>query len=166
MARRGSCHWTFPTSCAAPARLPAPGLCANFARILAGETLSPDIAADAATSQVFDVIRGSGRTRAVRGKGTDLAWKKDDVVALPGGAAYHHKAGPDGAALYLVHDAPMLRHLGAAATASRFEPIVYPAEETLRVLARSPKAPKPPIAAESRYCSQIRIFRSSARSPR
>ena len=124
--------------CSGPAT--SPGLCANFARILAGETLSPDIAADAATSQVFYVIRGSGRTRAARGKGTDLVWKKDDIVALPGGAAYHHKAGPDGADLYLVHDAPMLRHLGAAATSSRFEPIVYPAEETLRVLAEVAKS--------------------------
>ena len=69
--------------CSGPATSPC--LCANFARILAGETLSPDIAADATTSQVFYVIRDSGRTQAMRGKGTDLAWKKDDVVALPAG---------------------------------------------------------------------------------
>src|SRR5271154_864639 len=34
--------------CPGPAT--SPGLCANFARILPGETLIPDIAADAATS--------------------------------------------------------------------------------------------------------------------
>jgi hypothetical protein len=52
--------------------------------------LSPDIAADAATSQVFYVIRGSGHTR---GKGTDIAWTKDDIVALPGGSAYRRQVG-------------------------------------------------------------------------
>jgi hypothetical protein len=36
----------------------SPGLCANFARILPGETLSPDIAADATTSQGAAITRG------------------------------------------------------------------------------------------------------------
>jgi gentisate 1,2-dioxygenase len=126
--------------CSGPAT--SPGLCANFARILSGETLSPGIAADAATSQVFYVIRGSGRTRAVRGKEPEITWKKDDVVALPGGDAYTHQAGPDGAALYLVHDAPMLRHLGVAVTSGRFEPAIYPAEQTLGVLAEVARSPE------------------------
>jgi gentisate 1,2-dioxygenase len=123
--------------CSGPAT--SPGLCANFARILPRETLSPDIAADAVTSQVFYVIRGSGRTR---GKGTDIAWTKEDIVALPGGSAYRHQGGPDGAALYLVHDAPMLRHLGVSVTSNRFEPILYSSEQTLRVLAEVAKSPE------------------------
>jgi gentisate 1,2-dioxygenase len=125
--------------CSGPATSPV--LCANFARILPGETLSPDIGADAATSQVFYVIRGSGRTRTL-GNGSVLAWKKNDVVALPGGAAYRHEAGPDGAALYLVHDAPMLRHLGVSVTSRKFEPVVYPAGETLAVLDQVAKSPQ------------------------
>jgi gentisate 1,2-dioxygenase len=126
--------------CPGPAT--SPGLCANFARILPRETLTPDIAADAASSLVFCVIRGCGRTRTVRGKAPAIAWTKDDVVALPGGAAYTHEAGPDGAALYLVHDAPLLRHLGVSATSSRFEPVLYRAEETLGKLAQVANSPE------------------------
>jgi len=113
----------------------SPGLCANFARILPGETLIPDLAAGAATSQVFYVIRGSGRTRSVAKGRSSIAWVKGDVVALPGGAAYAHEAGEDGAALYLVHDAPLLRHLGVTVDSPRFEPTVYPGDETMSLLA-------------------------------
>ena len=126
----------------------SPGLCANFVRILPGETATPDVAANAATSHVFHVIRGSGHTRDLAKVGAEIAWKKGDIVALPGGAAYAYEAGPEGAALYLVHDAPLLRHLGVAVSAPRFTPTVYPAEETLRVLADV--ATNPEAASRSR----------------
>jgi gentisate 1,2-dioxygenase len=118
--------------CAGPAT--SPGLCANFGRILPGETLLPDIAADAATSIVFYVIRGSGRTKVVDESQPDIVWKEGDFVALPGGAAYAHQAGADAAAFYLVHDAPLLRHLGVAVNTSRFKPTVYAAETTRSLL--------------------------------
>lgn len=120
----------------------SPALCANFARILPGEALTPEIAADAATSQVAYVIRGSGRTRIVSARAAaDLSWKAGDLLALPGGAAYSHLAGPDGAALYLVHDAPLLRRLGVSVSAPQFEPTVYPAETTRAVLAEVADSP-------------------------
>jgi len=126
--------------CAGPAT--SPGLSANFARILPAETLVPDIAADAATSQVFYVIRGGGQTRTLRASALDITWKEGDIVALPGGAAYAHAAGPDGAALYLVHDAPLLRHLGVTVASRRFEPTVYPAERTRSLLAQIADSPE------------------------
>jgi hypothetical protein len=131
--------------CPGPAT--SPGLCANFARILPGETLPPALAANAATSQVFYVIRGSGRTCT---PGTDqpemawpeIGWKAGDFVALPGGTAYAHVARADGAALYLVHDAPLLTHLGVAVAAPRFAPTVYPAETTRAVLEEIANSPE------------------------
>jgi gentisate 1,2-dioxygenase len=126
--------------CQGPAT--SPGLCANFARILPGETLAPEIAADAATSRVFYVIRGSGCTSAWSGMEMPaIDWKEGDIVALPGGSEYVHEAGADGAAFYLVHDAPLLRHLGVSATSRRFEPTVYPAERTRAVLAECAASP-------------------------
>ena len=121
----------------------SPTLCANFARILPYETLTPDMAPDAATSVVFYVIRGSGETRLMGGNVTALDWKEGDLVALPGGMSHVHKAGADGAALYLVHDAPLLRHLGVGTNQSRFQPTVYEAETTcalLKTVAENPEA--------------------------
>jgi len=126
--------------CAKPAT--SPGLSANFARILPGETLFPDIAAGAATSQVFYVIRGSGRTYTTTVNLPDIAWKEGDIVALPGGASYAHHADFEGAALYLVHDAPLLTHLGVSVAERRFEPTVYPAEQTRAVLATITESPE------------------------
>ena len=143
--------------CVGPAT--APALCANFARILPGETLTPDIAANAATSQVFYVIRGSGHTRRLAKGDAALTWQKGDIVALPGGATYAHAAGSDGATLYLVHDAPLLRHLGVTVDTPRFEPTVYPVAETLGVLASVAKNPD----AASR--SRISVLLGNKRFP-
>jgi gentisate 1,2-dioxygenase len=127
-------------SCSGPAT--SPGLCANFARILPGESLSSDIAAGAATSLVFYVIRGSGRTAVWSGIGMrPIDWKEGDIVALPGGSEYVHEAGSDGAAFYLVHDAPLLTHLGVVAGGQRFKPTLYPAEITRAALAQCARSP-------------------------
>jgi gentisate 1,2-dioxygenase len=127
--------------CEGPAT--SPTLCANFARILPHETLTPDMAPDAATSVVFYVIRGSGETRLTGGNVAVLNWKEGDFVALPGGMTHVHKAGADGAALYLVHDAPLLRHLGVVTNQSRFQPTIYASETTcalLKTVAENPEA--------------------------
>ncbi|HEY2049621.1 MAG TPA: hypothetical protein VGH03_09770 [Caulobacteraceae bacterium] len=146
-------------SCPGPAT--SPGLCANFARILPGETLSSDIAAGAATSLVFYVIRGSGRTAVWSGIGMrPIDWKEGDIVALPGGSEYVHEAGADGAALYLVHDAPLLTHLGVVAGSQRFKPTLYPAEITRAALAQCVRGPAPSVG------DRVSVLLADARLPR
>jgi gentisate 1,2-dioxygenase len=124
--------------CEGPAT--SPGLAANFARILPGESLAPEIEA---TSQVFYVIRGSGCSVPAASDLPRIAWQTGDIVALPGGARYRHEAGAEGGAFYLVHDAPLLAYLGVRVDRPRFAPTLYPVahsrQELLRVAA-SPEA--------------------------
>ena len=119
--------------CPGPATSPA--LCANFIRILAGERLEtrPD-----ATSEVYYVIRGRGRSRL---GGGDLPWQEGDFFALPAGSRAEHHAETD-AAFYWVHDEPLLRYLGVKADAPRFEPTLYPREQALAVLHEIEQDPK------------------------
>lgn len=117
--------------CPGPATSPA--LCANFARILAGESLSANFNA---TSQLFYVIYGRGRTVF---DGVEIPWQTGDFVALPAGADIRHFAEAD-AVLYLVHDEPLLRYLGATADHQRFQPTLYTAADSLRELAAAQKA--------------------------
>jgi gentisate 1,2-dioxygenase len=113
--------------CAGPATSPA--LCANFVRILAGEQLATNFNA---TSQIFYVMSGSGRTEF---DGMDICWNSGDFVVLPIGQETRHFASAD-AALYLVHDEPLLRYLGVTADVQRFKPTLYTAENSLRELAQ------------------------------
>ncbi|MEL7223634.1 MAG: cupin [Cyanobacteria bacterium J06576_12] len=112
-------------NCAGPATSPA--LCANFVRILAGDTLSTSFNA---TSQLFYVIRGQGRTKF---EGSDIPWKTGDFVALPASDEAHHYALTD-TALYLVQDEPLLQYLGAKANTQRFKPTLYTSEASLKEL--------------------------------
>jgi len=111
--------------CEGPATSPA--LCANFVHILAGEELSTNFNA---TSQMFYVMRGSGRTEF---DGMDIPWKMGDFVVLPIGKETRHFADTD-SAFYLVHDEPLLRYLGAKADIQRFKPTLYMSEDSLREL--------------------------------
>jgi gentisate 1,2-dioxygenase len=111
--------------CPGPATSPA--LCANFIRILAGERIDtrPN-----ATSEVYYVIRGHGRTRLADG---ELPWQEGDFFALPAGSHAEHQAD-DEAAFYWVHDEPLLRYLGATAGEPRFAPTLYPRERAMAML--------------------------------
>ncbi len=101
--------------CASPATSPA--LCANFIRIVNGSICT----AVEATSQLFFVYRGAGRTDAC---GQSIFWEKGDFMVLPAhGQAFHHSDGEAG--LYWVHDAPLLRYLGVAPTVERFAPTFF-----------------------------------------
>ncbi len=116
----------------------SPALCANFIRILAGEHIEtrPN-----ATSEVYYVIRGRGKTRLRDG---NLPWEEGDFFALPAGCRAEHDAEAD-AAFYWVHDEPLLRYLGARADAPRFEPTLYPRERAvakLQEIEQDPKAAK------------------------
>lgn len=111
--------------CEGPAT--SPSLCANFVRILAGEDLSANFNA---TSQIFYVMQGNGRTEF---DDMDIPWKAGDFVVLPMGNETRHFAGSD-SVFYLIHDEPLLRYLGATANIRRFKPTLYTSEDTLREL--------------------------------
>ncbi|MEX0688275.1 MAG: hypothetical protein WD072_06380 [Pirellulales bacterium] len=108
--------------CPGPAT--TPGLCSAFVRICSGELVATD--ADA-TSQLFFVIRGHGQTTfddGVSEEGTTICWEPGDLFTLPALAAARHHADAD-AALYWVHDGPLLRYLGARAAVRRFAPTLH-----------------------------------------
>eukprot|EP01132_Coremiostelium_polycephalum_P023128 gene23128-27491_t len=120
--------------CEGPAT--GPGLCANFIRLNAGDTLElhPN-----ATSQVFYVIAGQGSV--VQGAHR-IDWTKGCFIALPGLQQARFSASED-ARLYYVHDEPLLRYLGVTRSADRFVPTLYPAElanAKLREAADDPRA--------------------------
>jgi gentisate 1,2-dioxygenase len=98
----------------------SPALVAHFVRIRAGERIatSPN-----ATSQLYYVISGRGFS-AVNGR--LVRWEKGDFLTLPANssATFYAHWGSD-AALYWVHDEPLLRHLGAEATEPRFRPTKF-----------------------------------------
>ena len=126
----------------APGPATSPALCANFVRILAGESVET---APNATSQLFYVIRGAGTTTF----GADvIAWKAQDFVALPAGSPAHHRATTE-SAFYLVHDEPLLRYLGARADVPRFKPTLYTSEASLAALES--------VAAEGNAVNRSRV---------
>jgi len=91
----------------------SPALLANFLRIRAGEQIdtSPN-----ATSQLYYVLYGRGFA-AVNGR--LVRWEKGDFLTLPAGARSVFYADAE-AAMYWVHDAPLLRYLGAEAREPKF----------------------------------------------
>jgi gentisate 1,2-dioxygenase len=96
----------------------SPGLLANFVRIRASERID---AAPNATSQLYYVIFGRGFA-AVDGR--MIRWEKGDFLTLPAGARSVFYADTE-AALYWVHDEPLLRYLGAEATQPKFRPTKF-----------------------------------------
>ncbi|MBD9360231.1 cupin [Methylomonas fluvii] len=117
--------------CPGPATSPA--LCANFVRILAGESLETLFNA---TSLLFYVMYGSGRTEF---DDLTIPWQTGDFVVLPVGKDIRHVADSD-SAFYLVHDQPLLTYLGVTADRPCFKPTLYTAEDSLRELAAAQKA--------------------------
>nr|MBA2482617.1 hypothetical protein [Planctomycetota bacterium] len=113
--------------CAWPATSPA--LLASFVRIRAGESQAT---AGVATSHLFYVIDGAGRTRI---QDRDLAWSPGDLFTVPAGAEITHVASAD-TTLYWVSDAPLLAYLGVAPDRARFAPTLYRREAMLAEIAR------------------------------
>jgi gentisate 1,2-dioxygenase len=129
----------------------APNLMANFVRILAGEEIPT--AVERATSQLFYVIRGHGRSSTREG---DLEWQEGDLFVIPhlgddlaavcqeGNQCVKHFCVEDqhygGCALYWVHDEPLLRYLGVRPDPSsrRFEPTLYPGDVMKKAVADIP----------------------------
>ena len=119
--------------CPGPAT--SPSLCANFLHIRPGESIRvrPN-----ASSQLYFVIRGRGQTQF---GDTQFPWGTGDFVTLPAGNAAVHQAEND-AALYWVHDEPMVRYLGARAESPTFRPTLYRAEEARAELAKAEADPE------------------------
>ena len=117
--------------CSGPAT--GPSLCASFVRIDQAELRTSAVA----TSQLFFVADGDGETQAC---GERFIWTKGDMLVLPaGGDAIHSCSGK--AALYWVHDAPLLRHLGVTPSEARFEPTFYSHQDSQRRLAEIAASP-------------------------
>lgn len=119
----------------------SPGLLASFVRIAAGDHVATD---PNATSQLFYVIEGRGRTTVPGTTGGTVPWEEGDFITLPatgrsGSGAIHHAT--DRAALYWVHDEPMLRFLGVEATEPRFSVTRYPKAAALSQLEAIAAAP-------------------------
>jgi len=133
-----------PLDASADLQLPyaatSPNLLASFVRVLAGEELPTGV--ERATSQMFYVIRGQGRSKTRAG---ELTWREGDLFVLPylGNEAtpvcaeksqcVQHSCLEDshygGCALYWVHDEPLLKYLGVVPdTVRRFEPTLYPGD--------------------------------------
>jgi len=96
----------------------APNLLANYIRIRSGERIRTSAAA---TSEVYFVMRGEGRSETPFGT---IHWQEGDAFALPFHAGATHIASAD-SALYWSHDAPLLSYLGAAPQRPMFKPAFY-----------------------------------------
>ena len=113
---------------ACPGPATTPGLCANFVHICPGEALITDANA---TSQLFFVMRGAGSTR-IDGQ-ADFEWQAGDLFTLPAQSRALHAATAD-AALYWLHDEPLLRYLGVTAMQRQFPPTLYKRDEIHKAL--------------------------------
>lgn len=96
----------------------SPALLANFVRIRAGEQIdtSPN-----ASSQLYYVLSGRG---IVALDGRPVRWEKGDFLTLPAGTGAVFHAEVD-AAMYWVHDEPLMRYLGVSACEQRFRPTKF-----------------------------------------
>jgi gentisate 1,2-dioxygenase len=107
----------------------SPNLMAHFVHIALGDTLKTD---EVATSQLFYVIRGRGKTQMKHGT---IHWKEGDLFTLPALPDAIHTAEED-TAFYWVTDSPLLEYLGVAPVKERFEPVLYTKEKLNSELAR------------------------------
>jgi len=96
----------------------APNLLASYIRICANERIATSVAA---TSEVYFVLRGAGRTETAEGT---ITWKQGDAFTLPTNAGVTHYADED-SALYWSHDAPLLQYMGVTPAKQMFQPAFY-----------------------------------------
>jgi len=120
----------------------SPNLMASFIRVNTGENIRTHV--PNATSQAFYVIRGSGTTQiidAVENGNSDerhecITWSTGDMFCVPVTrtemihtciAAESH----DGAAIYWIHDEPLMTYLGVTANVKKFNPTLYKKSDML-----------------------------------
>ncbi|PJA33322.1 MAG: hypothetical protein CO187_01805, partial [Zetaproteobacteria bacterium CG_4_9_14_3_um_filter_53_7] len=99
----------------------SPNLLASYIRICANEKISTRIAA---TSEVYFVLRGAGRTETAAGT---INWKQGDAFTLPCNEGVTHFADED-SALYWSHDAPLLQYMGVSPSKQMFKAAFYSRE--------------------------------------
>jgi gentisate 1,2-dioxygenase len=101
----------------------SPNLMASFVRIEKGESIGTRAIA---SSQAFYVIRGSGVTSGEHGT---ITWSEGDLFVVPvtEGEMKHTCVDGEmgGAAIYWVHDQPLMDYIGCKPTVSKFEPTLY-----------------------------------------
>jgi gentisate 1,2-dioxygenase len=102
----------------------SPNLMASFLRVEKGDTLDTRAVA---SSQAFYVIRGSGVTSGEHGS---ITWSTGDLFVVPvtEGAMQHTCVdgdGNSGAAIYWVHDQPLMDYIGCKPCVKKFEPTLY-----------------------------------------
>lgn len=103
---------------ATPFLATSPNLLANYVRICAGESIKTSAIA---TSEVFFVMRGQGRTESAEGI---ITWQAGDAFTLPTNQGVQHFADED-TALYWSHDAPLLAYMGVVPAQPMFKPAFY-----------------------------------------
>tara|TARA_B110000858_G_C17751161_1_gene449741 strand:+ start:361 stop:1383 length:1023 start_codon:yes stop_codon:yes gene_type:complete len=108
----------------------SPNLMASFVRICIGDTIKTTANA---TSQAFYVIRGNGLTKSEHG---EISWEIGDLFVVPvtKGVIEHTCISADnfgGAALYWVHDEPLMEYLGVSPTKAKFEPTLFKRESMI-----------------------------------
>jgi len=111
----------------------SPALLANFVRLSPGELKTSVVA----TSQLFFVFRGRGRTEAC---GCVIPWSEGDFIVLPAHGEATHVADED-SAFYWVHDEPLMKYLGVTDASPRFAPTLFQhskAQEKLDEIAHDP----------------------------
>ncbi len=103
---------------ATPFLATTPNLLANYVRICPNEQITTAVSA---TSEVFFIMRGAGRTETETGT---ITWQQGDAFTLPHNQGATHFVDED-SALYWVHDAPLLTYLGVTPNTPRFQPAFY-----------------------------------------
>jgi len=108
-----------------------PNLMASFVRVKEGESIETQATA---TSQAFYVIRGSGKS-STKDFG-NMSWSSGDLFVLPAvaGAVTHSCKSAEehgAAALYWIHDGPLLEYLGVSPSKPRFQPTLYKRQDLL-----------------------------------
>jgi len=121
--------WDLSAALRCPWPATSPGLLANFVRLLPGEALRTS---PRASSQIFYVVSGSGRSRIDQ---EDLNWQAGDLFTLSAPGSAEHTASQE-SVLYWVHDEPLLRYLGASPSEARFTPTLYTRQRLLAEVAK------------------------------
>jgi len=114
----------------------SPNLMASFLRINVGDGIGTQV--PNATSQAFYVIRGSGKTQIQGSKNKEtISWSTGDLFCVP--VTPHEMIhmctsaeSHGGAALYWIHDEPLMNYLGATPNVRKFEPTLYKKADLLK----------------------------------